>query len=101
MVDGGVAENSSAWKEVRFKESTKLCNNYKVVQKCRILPYFIPVQKSNYSLNPTHTHTDGWLDDTQAGWHTQVGWHTHTDDWLTEQRLAGMHTDDLLAGTHF
>ena len=18
----------------------------------------------------THTHTDGWLDDTQAGWHT-------------------------------
>ena len=28
MVDGGVVENSSAWKEVRLKESTKLCNNY-------------------------------------------------------------------------
>ena len=28
MVDGEVAENSSAWKEVRLKESTKLCNNY-------------------------------------------------------------------------
>ena len=38
------------------------------------------------------THTDGWLDDTQAGWHT------HTDGWL-EQRLAGTHTSDWLAGT--
>ena len=50
MVDGGVAENSSAWKEVRLKESTKLCNNYKVVQKYCILPYFIPVQKSQTNL---------------------------------------------------
>ena len=33
MVDGGVAENSNAWKEVRLKESTKLCNNYQVVKK--------------------------------------------------------------------
>ena len=39
---------------------------------------FIKVQHSLLVVGwYTHTHTDDWLDDTQAGWHTQVGWNTH------------------------
>ena len=49
MVDAGVTENSSTWKEVRLKESTKLCNNYLVVNTI------------DWLLAGTQTQLVGWL----------------------------------------